>query len=208
MDYEYDDYEYDVFISYRRRGEWPQWVKEKFLPLFDHWLGEELGYDCRIYIDQNMETGISWPFDLAYALSHSKVLVPLWSKGYFHSAWCKAELAHMLAREEKCHLRTPIMPGGLIIPAIIYDCEGEDRPHCISHITSLGIQDCTNVRMAPGSATEEELSLKIRNWVPSVANAIRSAPPYNPEWVKLTADKFLKLFEFPEPQQIQLPSLR
>lgn len=200
------DYEYDVFISYCRRGEWPQWVKEKFLPLFEHWLGAELGEDCRIYIDQNMEKGVAWPYELAYALSHAKVLVPLWSREYFHSAWCKAELAHMLVREKECHFRTLNNPRGLIIPAIIYN--GEDIPKCISHIGYLGIQDCTNVRMAPGSATEEELSNRIKNWVPSVANAIKSAPPYNPEWGNLTADEFLKLFELPEPQQIQLPSLR
>src|SRR5579859_7464055 len=27
-------YEYDVFLSYRRYGEWPEWVKNVFTPLF------------------------------------------------------------------------------------------------------------------------------------------------------------------------------
>lgn len=199
------EYKYEVFISYRRRGEWPQWVKEQFLPLFEHWLGSELGEDCRIYIDQNMEKGVSWPYDLASALSCSKVLVPLWSKEYFYSKWCKAELAHMLAREKKCKFRTPLNPGGLIVPAVIYD--GDDIPNCISHISYLGIQDCTNIRMHKDSKTAEELSLKIKTWVPSIANAINLAPPYNSEWGNLTSDEFLQLFKSSKPKQSQLPSL-
>ena len=53
-------YEYDVFLSYRRYGEWPQWVNTVFRPLFDHWLGEEYP-GVEFFIDYEIETGDSWP---------------------------------------------------------------------------------------------------------------------------------------------------
>lgn len=196
-------YKYEVFISYRRHGQWPQWVKEQFLPLFDHWLGEELGTDYAIYIDQNMKEGLSWPDELAYALSHSKVLVPLWSRQYFYSKWCQAELAHMLARQKECKLGTNKNRQCLIVPAIIHD--GQDRPKFISDISCLEIQDCTSIRMAKGSPKGEELEDRIKKWVPSIARAIESAPKHNPEWLDLTADEFLRLFNSTAPRQTQLP---
>ena len=53
-------YEHDVFLSYRRHAEWPKWVQRIFLPLFNHWLGEELP-GVRIFIDYDIETGELWP---------------------------------------------------------------------------------------------------------------------------------------------------
>ena len=213
-----EGYKYEVFISYRRYGEWPKWIKKHFSPIFQHWLGEELGQNCKMYIDyQEVKEGDYWPYNLSYALSHSKVLVPLWSRQYFISPWCQAELAHMLTREQKCNLRTRDKPGGLIIPAIIHD--GQDIPtviddrqgtrHYISGIEPAKLQDYTNIRMAPDSPTAEKLSHTIRKWVPSIASAIKSAPQFNPEWANLAADEFLDLFKshVGEPKQGNLPSL-
>lgn len=196
-------YEYDVFISYRRHGEWPQWVKNQFLPLFDHWLGEELGSQYSIFIDQNIKEGISWPYELADALSCSKVLVPLWSRQYFYSLWCQSELAHMLVRQQECGFGTRKNRQCLIIPAIIHD--GQDRPQFIKNISCLEIQDCTSVRMANGSPKAEKLDDRIKNWVPSIVKAINSAPQYNPDWLDLSADEFLKLFNSTKPKQNRPP---
>jgi hypothetical protein len=54
-------YESDVFLSYRRHGEWPGWVRDIFMPLFSHWLGEELPRDAKVFVDYEIETGDSWP---------------------------------------------------------------------------------------------------------------------------------------------------
>jgi len=79
------DYEYDVFLSYRRFGLWPTWVEEKFLPLFCHWLGEELGGNVRVFFDKStIETGQEWPLVLGKGLAQSCVLVALWSRTYFN----------------------------------------------------------------------------------------------------------------------------
>jgi hypothetical protein len=94
-------YLYHVFISYRRYGEWPQWVGETFLPLFKTWLAAELGADAEVSFDQKMETGVAWPNELGVRLARSCVLVPLLTKQYFSSAWCTTEWALMRAREEQ-----------------------------------------------------------------------------------------------------------
>ena len=198
-------YKYDIFISYRRHGEWPDWVKEKFLPIFYHWIGEELGRDVRIFFDQNVESGTSWPNELAYALAHSKVLVPLWSRQYFNSNWCKAELSHMLMREKECGFRTPNKPTGLIIPATIHD--GQDLPKVIRSISYEQLQECTNIRMAKNSSTEEELSRKICRWAPSIVKAICEVPPHDLNWASMTYEDFSGLYETSESKQYELPSL-
>lgn len=180
---------------------------EKFLPLFIHWLGEELGRDALVFFDQTiLEAGTIWPNELVNALARSRVLVPLLSRQYFNSEWCKAELAHMCAREEMCLSKEKRPSRGLIVPAILHD--GDDFPRNVCAITPTYLQDCANVRVARDSPTEEELSKRIRDsLVPNVARAIRRAPDYDPNWEGLTASNFLELFNRPVAKQKSLPSL-
>ncbi len=63
------EYEHDVFISYRRHKEWPKWVSQTFFDIFDHWLDAELGRDCSIFVDNQLETGRNWPTNLGDHLS-------------------------------------------------------------------------------------------------------------------------------------------
>ena len=175
-----DRYEYDVFISYRRHGEWPQWVGDIFLPLFANWLGEELGRDAMIFIDNRLETGVALPESLTHVLVKSRVLVPLWTSTYFSSAWCIAELAHMLYREKTCGYRTVANPSGLVVPAILHG--GADYPPGVQNIQAVGLQQFVNLRTAPNSPTAEALSARIKEWIPQVASAIYTAPPWEPEW--------------------------
>jgi TIR domain-containing protein len=197
-------YEYDVFLSYRRYGEWPEWVRNVFRPLFAHWLGEEHP-GVRIFIDYDIETGDSWPQRLGKALSESRVLVPLFSRQYFSSPWCQLELSQMCAREERCNLRTGENPSGLVVPAHIHD--GDGFPQRAREIQAAKLQAYTNVRLARGSVTEELLSAEIRNWVPSIANAIGSAPAHDVEWNRLTTEVFVEQFRLGDSRQTALPSL-
>jgi hypothetical protein len=196
-------YKYDVFISYRRYGLWPQWVKEHFLPIFQHWLGEELGKNVRICWDGNLETGNDWPPDLGDKLAASRTLVPLLSRQYFNSAWCKTELALMCARESRCGLIGGQLHKRLIVPAIIHD--GEYLPQYVRVIQAAKLQDCANVLVAPESPTLEDLSNRIRSWVPDVVKAIRRAPKHDPHWTELSIDQFKRLFEVPKAKQGFLP---
>ncbi len=198
-------YEFDVFVSYRRYGEWPTWVKEWFMPLFKHWLGEELGREPRIFVDYNIDEGVLWLPELARALSRSKVLVALWTPTYFGSKWCTSELAYMYAREEQCRLGTVQHTRGLIVPAALHD--GDRFPQKAQDIQRADLQDCANVRIAKGSPTAEALSDRICSWAPKIARAIRGAPDFDPAWESLALDKFLDLFKRDDSEQTELPSL-
>jgi hypothetical protein len=198
-------YRYHVFLSYRRHGEWPLWVENIFLPIFTHYLGEELGEETTIFFDKNMEKGVAWPQELGNALAGSCVLVPLWSRQYFNSPWCKAELAYMRSREDRCGFRTPERPEGLIVPAIIHD--GDDLPDEARILNPLCLQKYTNIRVAQYSPTLEELANQIQAWAPDIVRAIERAPDYDATWLQLAVDKFIDLFKVPPSRQRILPRL-
>lgn len=198
-------YAYDVFISYRRHAQWPLWVERHFVPIFEHWLGEELGQNVKIFWDNGLETGYDWPVELGFKLASSRVLVPLLSRQYFNSLWCRTELALMCARENAYGLGGKSRPERLIVPAILHD--GDDLPHEIRIIQAAKLQECSNVSLADNSPKREMLSDKIRAWVPDVVKAIQRAPEHDPAWVELAADELLKLFQMPEAKQVTLPTL-
>jgi hypothetical protein len=200
--------EFHIFLSYRRSARWPAWVRDIFLPKLTHWLSEELGEDARIFFDQEMETGTDWQLALGGALNRARVLVPLWSRTYFNSNWCKAELAFMLAREEQHGFRTRKRPQGLIIPALIHD--GNDLPEVVRGISALQLQRYTNPWLAERSPAEEELSNLLRDWAPDVAAAIRRAPAPSRTGRQPSRDaieRFLERLNQPEPRQDRVPVL-
>jgi len=191
-------YEYDVFLSYRRYQQWPQWVENKFLPIFEHWLGEHLGRDARIFFDKNIETGTIWPTELLNSLAASKILVPLWSRQYFNSYWCKAELGHMIRREEICG------SSRLVVPASIHD--GNRFPQLAKQRQYKNLNEYVNIRMNPEGITAEKLSRMINDWGPDLENAIRHAPAHNPQWENIAVDECIRLFDdTTEPTQRKIP---
>ncbi|SDZ75620.1 TIR domain-containing protein [Thiothrix caldifontis] len=199
-------YEYDVFLSYRRYGMWPRWVSGIFLEIFKHWLGEELGRDVTIFFDQDMETGTNWPSRLANAHAKSRVLVPLWSHQYFTSDWCLTELSLMRAREEQCGFSSRENPKGLIIPAIIHDCE--DLPSDIKCIQSISLHGYTNPLITINSPTAEKLSDAISDrWAKDIAHAINSAPEYDASWLNLSHEKFKATYSRNNAKQTQVPRI-
>ena len=115
------DYKYDIFISYRRRGHVFTWVTEYFYPLLANWFLDHTpsNYNVRIFIDQNeIKTGESWSIDLKEALRRSRYLLPILSPDYFRSDWCRAELHTMLKREEILGFRQGHNASGLIYPVV------------------------------------------------------------------------------------------
>jgi hypothetical protein len=195
-------YEFDVFISYRRFGDWPGWVKDHLLPKLNLYLGEELAQDPKIAFDEKfIESGDSWPVSLAQKLGRSKVLVALFSPQYFTSVWCKSELAHMMAREKACGLRSLTEAGGLIVPAVIHDYP--DYPAEVMTIKPYQLEPYANPWIAVGSPTAETFAYAVRKWAPQVKAAIRRATEYDEHWEVLALGEFLSLvskkFEPPFP---------
>lgn len=121
-----EDYEYDVFVSYRHKEPALGWVKNHFYPLLEQWLPNAMPVEHKttIFVDwEEIETGAAWPAKLQQALNRSRCLIPVWTPEYFRSDWCLAEWKTMMERERLLGLRTEQKPGGLIYPVVIYDGE-------------------------------------------------------------------------------------
>lgn len=199
-------YKWDVFLSYKRRGSWPAYVGGPFYERFEHWLGECLEYEPKIFYDEKvLETGYDWPAKLADALANSKAFVGLWSGQYFSSPWCQAELSQILAREKLCGIPGPPSHGRLIVPAALSGTD-QDYPPDIRAIQYLPLQALSNPWIADGSPTGELLSDTIRDWAPDVKAAILRAPEWNPTWADLAIDDFEHLFR-DQQHQTTVPSL-
>jgi TIR domain-containing protein len=197
-------YEFDVFLSYRRAGKWPRFVQQQFVPMLDHWLSTELGEEARIFFDVNdIDTGQSWPERLADGVANSRLMLCLWSKEYFRSKWCTAEMAHMLARREAAAIEGRRPP--LIIAAVLHD--GEAFPAEIGDIQRFPIQPYANPWMREDSPKAEALSEEIRSLAASIHKASGLAPDFNPDWRALATERFQHLFLEGKPPQIRPPSL-
>jgi TIR domain len=184
-------YQYDVFLSYRRANDWPKFVDNHFLPMFKHWLDAALGRTSTLFFDvREIETGQSWPYRLADALAHSKVMVCLWSKEYFSSPWCAAELTQMLARRNS--LIGPHGPRPLVLAVVIHD--SKDLDPSLADIQIFPLQRYSNPWIAEGSQAAERLSMEIEKFAQHVADALAQAPEYDPAWPSLVTEEFMKIF--------------
>jgi hypothetical protein len=184
-------YEYDIFISYRRDegSETLNWIKQHFCPLLSLRVGQELsGGRVKVFLDEQIESGTSWPHDLGKKLGRSKILVALLSKNYFSSPWCALKLSHMLAREKSKAMRTAAKPQGLIVPLVIHDCD--PPPAAISHIQNVDIKRCFNPRMRRDGQLGEELDEILTREAEALANAINAAPRWTNSWSLEAADAF------------------
>ncbi len=196
-------YKHDIFISYRRDPETLRWIKRHFVPLLSLHVGFELARPPAIYLDEQIESGSSWPLSLAHALGASRVLLPLWTANYFTSPWCTEEFGQMLRREEMLKLRTPKKPNGLIIPAFIHD--GKSFPAKLQYIQRFEIQPCFNPRMATDSPLAEALAATLATEAPAIAARIRNAPRWRKEWVAAAATGFQKAFRQRAKTQQKVP---
>lgn len=185
-------YQHDIFISYRRHPETHFWITEHFVPLLALHVDQELGRKPQIYVDDQIESGASWPISLGAALGGSRTLIALWSGNYLSSVWCTEELSHMLCREREAQLRTLSRPHGVVIPAFIHD--GEKFPPDLRHIQHFEVQKSFNVRMARNSPRAEELDASLTAQAPAIAACIDNAPEWRETWPKEAADQFFQRF--------------
>jgi len=196
-------YQYDIFISYRRDEETRGWLENHFLRILKVRVRQELTREPDIFVDSQLESGVSWPERLGIALGSSRILIALWAKDYFASLWCTEEMAHMLAREQGCGLRTPQNPQGLVIPAVIHD--GKEFPQDISHIQRFEIQRVFNLRMAHDSPRAEELDDIITREAPAMVDAINAAPEWRRGWPYEAAEAFRRKLHTVAPSQVRPP---
>ena len=188
-----NDYEYDVFISYRRAGNAQRWVEEHFAPTLHDCLATEMVSTPRVYFDKQLETGTTWPPDLGARLGNSRILLSLWSRNYLSSIWCTMELAHMLAREQQLGFRSVTNPAGLVVIGVIND--GEDIPHDLTAIQKFEISAYFNTRMRKDSGDAADLEAALRTQAFQLKKIIDGAPAFQPAWATAAAAQFFQTFK-------------
>jgi hypothetical protein len=167
-------------------------------------VGLELGREPAVFVDDQIESGTSWPAALGRALGYSRTLIALWSGNFLSSVWCVAELSHMLVREKEEQLRTVGKPHGVIIPAFIHD--GNKFPSDLQHIQHFELQKCFNVRMARNSPRAEELEAALAAQAAGIAACIDNAPDWRDSWPRAAADSLFQRFhQRTEAAQITIP---
>ena len=114
-------YEYDIFLSYPRKGQVSTWVHNHFFPLLRECLDGQLVQEPRIFVDETQPTGVQWPDNIREALLHSRLLVAVWTPPYFRSPWCLAEWTSMLERESALTQAGHNPQRGLVYPVIYSD---------------------------------------------------------------------------------------
>lgn len=185
-------YQHDIFISYRRDDLTRAWIDKIFIPPLSSHIFYELGSHPKFYIDEQLESGTTWPLSLGTALGTAKTIIPLWSKTYLNSIWCTCEISHMLEREIKTGFRTLQQPDGLVFPTIIHD--GETMPINLSSIQKVEIQDFFNVKMSPDSPKAELLTDKLKPLGKAIARSIGNAPVWQADWKIDAANAFYQQF--------------
>lgn len=176
-------YEYDVFVSYTRKGLFGKWVHDIFYPVFEDFLENTLNREVNIFIDKtNIHAGDAWPERIKYSLAHSRCLIAIWLPSYFHSNWCKCELEVMRHREKKLGYRTNSNPNGLIMPLNIFD--GEHFPKFAKDINYLNcIEYCYDGDFKKTIGYIEFQKI-LKPWVVDLAESINKAPEWSEEWLK------------------------
>jgi hypothetical protein len=176
------DYNYEVFISYRRNNLIEPWVTNFFLKFFRNWLNEkliekgysnEIGFEARVFFDQiDNEPGMLWPDNLQTAIRTSKVLVSICSPTYFTSSWCRSEWETFGQRENL------IGRAGLRIPVRHNDCEPFLQGIQWSDFYGYTYLAKEFYQTAQATIFEQ----KIEHLAAVVANAIITAPPFDNNW--------------------------
>lgn len=200
------DYEHDIFISYRRMSEeWVNWTRKNFVRPLRALLQPSLGSDISIFVDEQIETGNSYPARLAQAHARSRLMIPVLSPDYFNSDWCRIELVVMHNREKSLGFRTSANPFGLILPVIIND--GDKFPTEVQEMQGKKIYDFAQPCMCPDSHLQERFAECLRAWCPCIEHALEKVPPYNPDWELITFTQFRETFRIAIAKQKTLPSL-
>ena len=190
------DYEFDVFLSYKRHDLILSWLVEVEKRL-SFWLTQELGgKPAKIFFDkESIETGMNWPIRLRDALQKSRCLVGIWSPEYFRSKWCVTEWRTFQERERVLGFND----GRLILPLRFHD--GEWFPDDAKAIQCLDVSSCTSTLPAFWDTDRAvELENTIKQFTARVADVVINAPPYDPEWPTKDADPI-------EPPKITLKRL-
>lgn len=185
--------------------EWVRWTRENFVRALTSLLRVRLG-SIKVFLDETIENGASWPNHLAMSLSRSRIMVAILSRDYFQSDWCRLELALMHHREKTGNLRTAENPWGLIIPVTIDD--GNCFPPEVQSMQGEQLHSFANPFMRPNSQKQEDLAEVLRcKLCPSIEQALAMTPAFDPAWEQIAHKQFEGVFQTYMQSQKTVPSL-
>lgn len=187
-------YEFDVFVSYSRRGNVAEWVHRHFEPVLRRCLIDELGPDSEVFLDTGIEVGARWPEKLRDGLARSRMMVAIWSAAYFHSPWCMAEW-------ETFHERGQLEGVQCLVYPIVF-ADGENFPARFRGIQHVDVKRWN----FPYPAFAESLAfLDFHTFVRETAEELgqrrKSVPEWRPGWPVVTPQ------DLPSRPQASLPRL-
>ncbi len=179
------DYEYDIFISYKRGTDCEEWVRKMLKPLLvnvikDYTIGES---DPKIFIDEEgIQIGVEWPAKIKRALARSKCMLAVWSPSYFRkSDWCIIEFSVMKYRQEALGLGPGKKPPSLIWPVMFRKLD--PIPFFIENTQVLDLSDYNSIISEESDQKKfSEFKKKFETKLVSLANIIANAPPWNENW--------------------------
>jgi hypothetical protein len=178
-------YQYDFFVSYKRESPDEQLITPWLYRVFErvkYWVRQELGQSVSVFIDTtNVEAGDTWPDSITEALLSARCLLAVWSTEYFQSQWCVREWRTFLAREQLISARGAT-GCKLIVPVTVQD--GLKFPPEARRVQQVDISKyaaTTNGFWETKRADDLEQKL-ISKVTPSLAKAVRQAPPFEPDW--------------------------
>src|SRR5580658_2642604 len=169
-----EDYQYDIFISYRRDPAFDAWMTTVVAILGSELKGY-LGREAAMFFDvREIKTGDFWDDDLMLALRTSKCLVPFVSLDYFGSHWCRAEFETFRQR-----------PGRVIAPFAVHAAGGrlKNRPE-LSNLQYVDVQKYH--QSSPAFWQSPTLALEFETLLRSGASDIfalmERAPPFRSDF--------------------------
>ena len=175
-------YVWDVFISYRRRGNMTDWVRNHLSPVLQNCLEDEMDRPPQVFVDEQLEVGQYWPDGLEQVLARSRYLLAVWAPAYFSSAWCTAEWQTMLARERVLGMPGPNATRGLIYPIVFAD--GDSFPEEARQVQSRFDLSRFGFPYPQFSQTPKYLKFhaKVRSIAEELAPRFPLAPPWRDDW--------------------------
>lgn len=174
-------YEHHVFVSYNHGEAWNGYVRDIFVPTLRNYLQLEVAHP-EIFVDDQIQTGARWQQVLKQKVARSKLMLPLISAGYFHSEWCRKEMAMMLERQE---LNSSGVPAnfGLLIPVRLGD--GDCFPETIRQIQYLDFGDYADPDLPPRTQRASDFNMQIRELAKTIAATLPLVPDWSDDWNNL-----------------------
>lgn len=185
------EFEWDIFISYKRKCSIADWIHKRFVPCLRKELNNfdfqsELHRNPQIWIDEESVGEVDrWPARIASALGKSLILMPIYNHAYFGSNWCNAEYEAMAERQ--CPFLIPIQAH-----------DGEySQSEIVRRFGTFDALDFRDLAFDYGTVESNcgfQLQQKTRQVADRVFRIIQTKPDYSADYQKIAASKVDQTF--------------